>query len=78
MERIITSLGTMGVEVADGVAEASTRVGVVVGVACEVQPMRVKVRAMIIERRGTKSPRLNSWKPVRAFHVLRRDFSPAE
>jgi hypothetical protein len=52
MDRIITSLGTMGVEVADGVTEASIRkVGVEDGVVCEAQPIKVSVRRMKIEIR---------------------------
>ena len=41
----------MGVDVADGVTEACTRVGVVVGVAREAQPIRVSARTMKIEIR---------------------------
>ena len=41
----------MGVDVAEGVAEACTRVGVVVGVAGEVQPIKVSPRTMKIEIR---------------------------
>lgn len=51
MDRIITSLGAMGVDVADGVAEACTRLGVAVGAAGEVQPIKVSPRTMKIEIR---------------------------
>jgi len=51
MERIITSFGGIGVDVAEGVNVDSAKVGVEVAVAFGAQPIKVKASTMRIEIR---------------------------